>query len=181
MSDTKIEKTFNETPDENTIISKISENPQYGACYKVTFNYTENGLNKIKDYYYRCDYPVSTGFLKILSEKLSLGVARKISGNTISSSITLSIDGNDVPTAAISAGNIVLDGNVIAAAITASDLNINNTTYLHGNGNVEFAQGENKRGSRFDNDGSGSLAGGLISWENTGDLTVKGRITATSG
>ena len=74
-----------------------------------------------------------------------------------------------------------IDVDMIARAIYAKDLNINNTTYLFGNGDVWFAQGADKRGSKFNHDGSGHLAGGLISWENTGDLNVEGKIIATSG
>ena len=167
------------------LISYLVDNvtdPIFGDTYKLKFSYTDSdtGLTINKEYSYRCDYPISTGFLNILSDNLSLGVSQNINGNRITSSINLTV-GEGGSTITSEASQIILNGDVIAEAIKTKELNINNTTYLSGNGDVKFAQGTDKRGSIFNSDGTGSLAGGLISWENTGDLSVKGKITATSG
>lgn len=167
------------------LISYLVDNvtdPIFGDTYKLKFSYTDSdtGLTINKEYSYRCDYPISTGFLNILSENLSLGVSQNINGSTIESSIKLTV-GEEGSIITSKASKIILNGDVIAEAIKTKELNINNTTYLSGNGDVKFAQGNDKRGSIFNSDGTGSLAGGLISWENTGDLSVKGKITATSG
>ena len=167
------------------LISYLVDNvtdPIFGDTYKLKFSYTDSdtGLTINKEYSYRCDYPISTGFLSILSDNLSLGVSQNINGSTITSSINLTV-GEEGSTITSEASRIRLNGDVIAEAIKTKKLNINNTTYLSGNGDVKFAQGTDKRGSIFNSDGTGSLAGGLISWENTGDLSVKGKITATSG
>ena len=167
------------------LISYLVDNvthPIFGDTYKLKFSYTDSdtGLTINKEYSYRCDYPISTGFLNILSNNLSLGVSQNIDGNIIKSSINLTV-GKEGSIITSEASKIILNGDVIAEAIKAKKLNINNTTYLSGNGDVKFAQGNDKRGSIFNSDGTGSLAGGLISWENTGDLSVKGKITATSG
>ena len=167
------------------LISYLVDNvtdPIFGDTYKLKFSYTDSdtGLTINKEYSYRCDYPISTGFLNILSDNLSLGVSQNINGSIITSSIKLTV-GEEGSTITSEASRIILNGDVIAEAIKTKELNINNTTYLSGNGDVKFAQGTDKRGSIFKSDGTGSLAGGLISWENTGDLSVKGKITATSG
>lgn len=167
------------------LISYLIDNvtdPIFGDTYKLKFSYTDSdtGLTINKEYSYRCDYPISTGFLNILSDNLSLGVSQNIDGSIIKSQINLTV-GKEGSTITSEASKIILNGDVIAEAIKTTDLNINNTTYLSGNGDVKFAQGADKRGSIFNSDGTGSLAGGLISWENTGDLSVKGKITATSG
>lgn len=73
-----------------------------------------------------------------------------------------------------------LNSDDIAAAIAAKSLNINNTTYLQSDGDVYFAQGEGKSGSRFYNDGRGSLAGGNITWNQHGNAEFNGNITANS-
>ena len=167
------------------LISYLVDNvtdPIFGDTYKLKFSYTDSdtGLTINKEYSYRCDYPISTGFLNILSGNLSLGVSQNIDGSIIKSQINLTV-GKEGSIITSEASRIILNGDVIAEAIKTKELNINNTTYLSGNGDVKFAQGANKRGSIFKSDGTGSLAGGLISWENTGDLSVKGKITATSG
>ena len=167
------------------LISYLVDNvtdPIFGDTYKLKFSYTDSdtGLTINKEYSYRCDYPISTGFLNILSDNLSLGVSQNIDGSIIKSYINLTV-GKEGSTITSEASKIILNGDVIAEAIKTKELNINNTTYLSGNGDVKFAQGNDKRGSIFNSDGTGSLAGGLISWENTGDLSVKGKITATSG
>lgn len=69
------------------------------------------------------------------------------------------IDSNGVYTGTVSANNITagtIIGSTIKQAATSPKWSLNS-------------------------DGSGSLAGGNISWTSTGDVTVKGSITATSG
>lgn len=56
---------------------------EYGKYYKIIS----------AEKYYRCDYPISTGFLNILSDNVNLGVAQTLNGNRIASQISLSVDG----------------------------------------------------------------------------------------
>ena len=46
---------------------------EYGKYYKIIS----------AEKYYRCDYPISTGFLNILSDNVNLGVAQTLNGNRI--------------------------------------------------------------------------------------------------
>lgn len=149
----------------------ISSFPTSGYTYG---NYYKKGTE-----YYRCDYPITTGFMDILAGKVSLGSAKTIDGNTISSTITLKVDGKSSD-ATIAADTIRLTGTTLADAIKAQDLNINNITYLKSTGEVLFAQGTSGA-SAFYTNGIGSLAGGNISWTSDGSLTTKGTIKAEGG
>lgn len=131
--------------------------------------------------FYRCDYPISTGFLDILAEKLTLGVSqRTASGNTISSTIQLKVDGQS-SSAQIVSDQIVLKGDTIAEAIKAKDLNINNKTYIKQSGEVLLAQGTNGA-CDFKTDGNFTMAGGKIAYTASNDtLEVSGKIKAQQG
>lgn len=159
--------------------SKVHENledlPKTGYVYGDYYILKDGTI-------YRCDYPISTGFLKILADKLTLGVAKTEGGQTNSATIQLGIDDNG-STINMNAGTITLDGDVIADAIATKDLNINNTTYLKGDGQVLLGQ-ETDGASGFNTDGTGYIAGGRINWNNPDDnfeLTVTGTINALSG
>ena len=144
---------------------------EYGKYYNII------GTGK----YYRCDYPVSTGFLNILAEKLALGVSqRTASGNTISSTIQLKVDGQS-SSAQIVSDQIVLKGDTIAEAIKAKELNINNKTYIKQSGEVLLAQGTNGA-CDFKTDGNFTMAGGKIAYTTSNDtLEVSGKIKAQQG
>lgn len=158
---------------------------RYGHYYSVHYGSNSAGDPNAGYKYFRCDYPVSTGFLNILADKVNLGVADTQGGKA---TLQLKVkDGNG--TASVVANQIVLDGETIADAIAAKSLNINNTTYLCKDGDVYFGvpttQSINpdasdktnlntgNRSSRFNKDGSGQLCGGNISWNNNGVLCVK--------
>lgn len=158
---------------------------RYGHYYRVHYGSYSAGDQNAGYKYFRCDFPVSTGFLNILADKVNLGVADTQGGKA---TLQLKVkDGNG--TASVVANQIVLDGETIADAIAAKSLNINNTTYLCKDGDVYFGvpttQSINpdasdktnlntgNRSSRFNKDGSGQLCGGNISWNNNGVLCVK--------
>ena len=158
---------------------------RYGHYYSVHYGSNSAGDANAGYKYFRCDFPVSTGFLNILADKVNLGVADTQGGKA---TLQLKVkDGNG--TASVVANQIVLDGETIADAIAAKSLNINNTTYLCKDGDVYFGvpttQSINpdasdktnlntgNRSSRFNKDGSGQLCGGNISWNNNGVLCVK--------
>lgn len=103
---------------------------EYGKYYKIIS----------ADKYYRCDYPISTGFLNILSDNVNLGVAQTLNGNRIASQISLSVDGGQSQ-AVVDADTIVLTGTTIAAAIAAGELNVANKCYIKPTGQVLLAQG----------------------------------------
>ena len=158
----------------------------YGHYYIVR---KSNNSNDCK--YFRCDYPISTGFANILADRVSFGVTDNLSdsGNGRKGSlVNMTIDG-----VGSTGDKIVLDGDTIANAIYGKSLNINNTTYLCSDGDVYFGvpTGANNsatinpdaadktnlntgtRSSRFNKDGSGQLCGGNINWTNNGVLYVK--------
>lgn len=119
---------------------------------------------------------VETAFLKIIKDNISLGV----NGAQISLNVGDETTGGTVT---IDAGEVVVTGDMIVDAIQTHGININNTTYLNNDGSVYIAQGTNGD-SKFEIDGTGYLAGGLINWSkingNT-QLSVKGIIDATAG
>lgn len=134
---------------------------RYGYYYKRT----ESGVN----YWYRCDYPISTGFANILADRVSFGVATNNlnSGDSVKGAlIDMTVDG-----VSITGRKIVLNGDTIADAIYGKDLNINNRTYLNGDGSVVF--NADKSASRFNTNGSGQLAGGNIQWTGNGSIYLK--------
>ena len=158
---------------------------RYGHYYKVTGTQSTPIIK-----YFRCDYPIQTGFMNVLADRVSFGVTNNLSDQNATkkgSLINMTIDG-----VGITGDKIVLDGDTIADAIYGKSLNINNTTYLNTDGSVFFgvpnstaianpstssvlptATGGVKKSSRFNTDGSGELCGGNINWDNNGRLYVK--------
>lgn len=161
----------------SSIRHNVSSLPASGYTYGHYYHLTTS------DTYYRCDYPISTGFLNILSDNVNLGVAQTLDGNTISSQITLSVDGGQSQ-AVVDADTIVLTGTTIAAAIAAGELNVANKCYIKPTGQVLLAQGTSGACS-FNTDGSLSLAGGQIQYaknaNNVYELSVSGTINAQGG
>lgn len=160
----------------------------YGHYYRVHYGSWSIGAENAGYKYFRCDYPVSTGFLNVLADRVSLGIAKKTTGQEKGADLTFSFK-NQTTNATITADNIVLNGDTIADAIFGKSLNINNTTYLCSDGDVYMGvpNGQNinpdaadksalntgSGSSRFNHDGSGQLCGGNISWNNNGVLCVK--------
>jgi hypothetical protein len=107
----------------------------YGHYYRVHFGSWSASDQNAGYRYYRCDYPISTGFLNVLSEKVSLGIERSTTSGHEGANLIFSFT-KDGSNAAITATNIVLNGDTIADAIFGKSLNINNTTYLCSDGDV---------------------------------------------
>lgn len=149
---------------------------RYGYYYKRT----ESGVT----YWYRCDYPISTGFANVLADRVSFGVTNNLSGSddVKGALIDMTVDG-----VSITGDKIVLNGDTIADAIAGKSLNINNKTYLNSDGSVFFGVHNNSpitnpntntvltasRSSRFDIDGSGYLCGGNIQWTSNGSMYLR--------
>lgn len=170
---------------------------RYGHYYSVHYGSYSAGDENAGYKYFRCDFPVSTGFLSILADKVNLGVADTQGGKA---TLQLKVK-NGNGTASVVANQIVLDGETIADAIAAKSLNINNTTYLCKDGDVYFGvpTGVNNsatidpdladktnftiggKSSRFNADGSGQLCGGNINWTSNGILYVKEAHIGESG
>lgn len=115
--------------------------------------------------YYRADYPLSTSFMDMLADSLSLGVANTDGNKAI---FELSIK-NGVSNTLISSDQIVLDGDVLAKALYSNALTIIDeddgktpVTILNGDGSVMFG----KNSVSFDKSGLGYVAEGLISWDH---------------
>lgn len=160
----------------------------YGHYYRVHFGSWSASDQNAGYRYYRCDYPISTGFLNVLSEKVSLGIERSTTSGHEGANLIFSFT-KDGSNAAITATNIVLNGDTIADAIFGKSLNINNTTYLCSDGDVYMGVPNNSGinpdasdktnlntgggSSRFNHDGSGQLAGGNIRWSNNGSMWIK--------
>lgn len=100
---------------------------------------------------------VSSAMMGIIKNRISLSVTSPSN----SASFTIGIkDSEDSSYASISADVINLTGQVLANAIAAESLNVNDSTYLLNNGSAAFG----KYKTYFDQSGDGYLAGGLISW-----------------
>ena len=134
------------------VVNTNTSGYRYGYYYKRT----ESGVN----YWYRCDYPISTGSFGVATNNLSSGDSVK------GALIDMTVDG-----VSITGRKIVLNGDAIADAIYGKDLNINNRTYLNGDGSVVF--NADKAASRFNTNGSGQLAGGNIQWTGNGSIYLK--------
>ena len=68
--------------------------------------------------YYRCDYPLSTGFLSLLADRVSLGVAANTSGANKGAFISFDCK-DDQGNVLISSDQTIITGTTIAAAIAA--------------------------------------------------------------
>lgn len=170
-----------------TLVSNIPANAtQHVVDNLPATDYVYGDYYIVGDNEYRCDYPISTGLLKILSDKITLAVTRTTNGNTISSTINMTV-GDEGSKIEVDADDIVLNGDVIAAAIASKELNIDNYTYLYSrkqageNGPMAIFGGETSGTTIFNADGSGQLGGGNLTWNNTGDVTVTGTINASAG
>lgn len=127
---------------------------------------------------------LNTALVRVMSNNINLVVSNPEGNGAV---IDLSIKGKDSNTT-ISSTEIVLNGNTIAEAISAKELNINDVSIIKENGDVLLSQGTSGS-SNFLTDGSGQLAGGLIRWgTNVSDITptgfalkIRGHIEATSG
>jgi hypothetical protein len=108
---------------------------RYGHYYSVHYGSNSAGDTNAGYKYFRCDYPVSTGFLNVLANRVSLGIAKKTTGQEKGADLTFSFK-DQTTNATITADNIVLNGDTIADAIFGKSLNINNTTYLCSDGDV---------------------------------------------
>lgn len=142
---------------------------------------------------------INTGAITVKPGGISLVVAEGTTagGATSKAVINLTIKDSASQTA-ITSDTIVLNGDTIAASIAAKELNIDNFTYLFNKTQATsrsdkamaiFGAGTSGT-SRFSLDGSGQLAGGLITWgngvgtNNTSSnfgLSVSGHIEAHSG
>lgn len=170
-------------PTTEYVASTNTSGYRYGYYYKRT----ESGVN----YWYRCDYPISTGFANILADRVSFGVTNNLSGSDSvkGALIDMTVDG-----VSITGSKIVLNGDTIANAIAGKSLNINNTSYINSDGSVYFGMPSNVNlnelssaaretflsnaasapvSSRFNANGSGQLCGGNIMWRANGSLYVK--------
>lgn len=142
---------------------------------------------------------INTGAITVKPGGISLAVTEGTTagGATSKAVINLTIKDSASQTA-ITSDTIILNGDTIAASIAAKELNIDNFTYLfnktQATSRTDKAMaifGANTSGTtKFCLDGSGSLAGGLITWGNgVGDyntssnlgLSISGHIAAHSG
>lgn len=136
---------------------------------------------------------VKTSMIDAVAGDISLVVAEGKNGDVVSKAVFNLALKNNISQAQLSADRIVLDGEVIAAAIAINDLNVANKTYLQKDGTVLMGQGSNGA-SAFNPDGTGKIAGGLIQWgpsknipgaylgnTETFVLQTKGHIEAYSG
>ena len=142
---------------------------------------------------------ITTGEITVKPGKISLVAATGTTATGAESKAVFNLAIKDGESqAAITATTIVLNGQTIADAIAAKELNIDNFTYLfnktQANSRSDKAMaifGADTSGTTtFAVDGSGSLAGGLVQWGagvgayNTPDnfgLSVSGHIEARSG
>ena len=100
---------------------------------------------------------VTSAMMGIIKSRISLSVTSPSN----SASFTIGIkDSEDSSYASISADVINLTGQVLANAIAAESLNVNDSTYLLSNGSAAFG----KYSTYFNQDGDGYLANGLIQW-----------------
>ena len=100
---------------------------------------------------------VTSAMMGIIKNRISLSVTSPSN----SASFTIGIkDSEDSSYASISADVINLTGQVLANAIAAESLNVNDSTYLLSNGSAAFG----KYSTYFNQDGDGYLANGLIQW-----------------
>lgn len=133
---------------------------------------------------------LESAFIDIMKDNITLSVTNK-TGN--GGSISLKVGETEVAESGseitLDADSIVITGTTIANAIHSTGLYIGKTqsgvTQILGDGTVSFANGISGATSRFNIDGTGSLAGGLIDWHrdsyNNLELQVRGVITATGG
>lgn len=123
---------------------------------------------------------IQTAMMNVVKDRISLIVTNSDNNKAV---FNLAIKDN-VSSAEITAQDIVLNGDVLADAIKAKELNINNTTYIKGNGDVTFAANK-EYVSNFNSDGTGNIAGDSIKWgvQTNGRfaLQVKGIIEALGG
>ena len=119
-------------PTTEYVASTNTSGYRYGYYYKRT----ESGVN----YWYRCDYPISTGFANILADRVSFGVTNNLNGSDSvkGALIDMTVDG-----VSITGSKIVLNGDTIANAIAGKSLNINNTSYINSDGSVYFGMPSN--------------------------------------
>ena len=187
--------SFNDLPGD----SGIGKTFNFGDIYKVKATETDiNGAINYVYYLYRADYATSTGFLNILNDNLHFGITQNTSSGENNKAIFNMYFGDNGSTAELTAQTIVLNGDTIADAIAAKELNIDNFTYLFNKTQAGsrsdkamaiFGAGTSGT-AQFNSDGSGWLAGGLIKWgtgigtdnisSNFG-LSVSGHIEAHSG
>lgn len=142
---------------------------------------------------------INTGAITVKPGGISLVVAEGTTagGATSKAVINLTIKDSASQTA-ITSDTIVLNGDTIAASIATKELNIDNFTYLFNKAQAEKRSdkamaifGANTSGfTQFSIDGSGKIAGGLITWGNgvgypntssNFGLSVSGHIEARSG
>lgn len=142
---------------------------------------------------------INTGAITVKPGGISLVVAEGTTagGATSKAVINLTIKDSTSQTA-ITSDTIVLNGDTIAASIAAKELNIDNFTYLFNKTQASSRSdkamaifGANTSGfTQFSIDGSGKIAGGLITWgngvgtyntSNNLGLSVSGHIEAHSG
>lgn len=100
---------------------------------------------------------VTSAMMGIIKNRIRLS----ITSSTNAASFTIGInDDNGTSYTNIDSDTIKLTGKVLANAIAAESLNVNDSTYLLSNGSAAFG----KYKTYFDQSGDGYLAGGLISW-----------------
>lgn len=130
----------------------ITQTPEQLVLRAVTGNPNADPANK----------DVQSSIVDLIAGKLTLSASSNGNG------VVLTLDGVNGNTY-LHTHQFDIDGEVIAKAIAAKELNINNLTYLNKDGSLEIASGL-KGNSYFEIDGNGYIAGGLISWGNLGTV-----------
>lgn len=140
--------------------------------YQIGHYYRRKNTQNIYEYY-RCDYPLSTGFMSLLANRATLGVASNTAdnGQEKGAFISFGFDQYGDGETLIGGDTVKITGQTIAGAIAAQDLIIKNKSYLKGNGDAIFGAGTNGE-SRFLADGTGYIANGTIRWRN-GDTYIE--------
>lgn len=130
----------------------ITQTPEQLVLRAVTGNPNADPANK----------DVQSSIVDLIAGKLTLSASSNGNG------VVLTLDGVNGNTY-LHTHQFDINGEVIAKAIAAKELNINNLTYLNKDGSLEIASGL-KGNSYFEIDGNGYIAGGLISWGNLGTV-----------
>lgn len=136
----------------------------------------EEELNTVREYIdgkeYKVDVvkaaldtdEVTTSMIDAVAGNISLVVAHAKDGSNADNKAVFDLSlKNGKSDAILSADQIRLDGDVITAAIKTKEININGKTHIKEDGTVLMGQGTNGA-SKFEINGNGSLAGGLIQW-----------------
>lgn len=151
----------------------------YADGNSVSTTSTKTPFGGYIDFSIRNNADVKGSFINLMKDSLSLSVAN----SNGQASIVLKVTEDGQSYTNIASDQVTITGTMIADAIVSNGVNIANKTYLNRDGSVQLGMGTGAA-SLFDTDGTGYIAGGLITWGKSGNnfqLSVDGIVNATGG